>query len=245
MGEHLRMKSWTAISGNAYNRDPFRRCYDQAKHHNAHKRSTRSMIQTVDTSLAQTDSETIVSIWSCPANMGKWLRTNRPSVKIVETLGLTGYNQHLCPNIGAEEATGHWLVFRDADIALRSDFALRLLPHLNDKEFHLGWPRDGGFAGFLVVKRDVFYEIGGYDTKYRANGHADDDILYTLATVALIGRTIDVSDIGTHILHSEESRVRYYGGQPKAHYMSRNAARFKRKLGKTVQETIYERAWQH
>jgi hypothetical protein len=117
--------------------------------------------------------------------------------------GLTGWRKSWAFNLGAREATGEILVFHDGDIVCPADYAATLVqqmegygaasiqrflfnlhPQTTEDIFRNGnWPerwtpervRQNWEGGTIAVRRDAFFEIGGYDEAFVGWGGEDNE----------------------------------------------------------------------
>lgn len=114
------------------------------------------------------------------------------------------FNHTKTKNLGVNLSVGEIIIITDADIMIRR--RLRgLFPALNaeDKLFYRGWI-PGGY-GTLVVRRQMFDAVGGYDERMEGWGGSDDDLYLRLTLHGLQFAHIP-KGLLSHIEHSEEAR---------------------------------------
>lgn len=158
--------------------------------------------------VAQPDLEIIVVDYSCPQQTGNWVRENFPTVKIVEVHGCSSFDLAKARNAGVSVSTSSWLCFIDADVIVSSVFSKVLHELLQPGEF-LRHPRINrpGFNGFVVVSREDFDLVGGYDERCVDYGWEDsefyENLIYRGKKEKFVPR-----DLFEPISHDDESRTK-------------------------------------
>lgn len=138
--------------------------------------------QTLPTIANQPGCEVIVVDYDCPENSGDWAASTFGNVMVIKVAAAPILNVARARNIGAAKARGRWLCFLDVDATMTPDFAGRVLGRLED----------GGFAlfsvdapGLVIVARNDFVSVGGYDEIFEGWGCEDNDLITRLQ---LLGR---------------------------------------------------------
>ena len=137
--------------------------------------------QSLPTWLPQSDSEVVVVDYSCPQRSGDWVEHTHPGVKVVRVPGESYFNHSRARNAGAGVASGRWLCMVDADVLLASDFTATVIPLLDTGRFlraEQGARIDQ--AGTVLISRDAFNAVGGYDNVIEGWGAEDYDIYLRL-----------------------------------------------------------------
>ena len=93
----------------------------------------------------------------------------------------------------------------DADIMIDRQLR-RLASELNDNDklFYRGWT-PGGY-GTMVIRREMFHAVGGYDERMEGWGGSDDDLYLRLTLRGGIQFANIPEGIRTYIDHPEEAR---------------------------------------
>jgi glycosyltransferase involved in cell wall biosynthesis len=126
--------------------------------------------------LAQPDSEVVVVDFSCPDSSGDWVEAHHPGVKVVRLPGRSHFNPSAGRNAGAAAAASPWLGFIDADVLLSPDLGGTIFPQLEEGTY---WRVDGGPAdlmGTVLVPREAFAGVEGYDEALEGWGNEDSDL---------------------------------------------------------------------
>lgn len=116
----------------------------------------------------------------------------------------TYFNHTRTKNLGVNLSDGEIVVVTDADIMIHPRFR-RFFSELcsNDQVFYRGWI-PGGY-GTVVVRRQIFDAVGGYDERMEGWGGSDDD-LYLRLTLDGLKLGYIPEGLLTHIDHPEEAR---------------------------------------
>lgn len=138
--------------------------------------------QTLPTLANQPGCEVIVVDYDCPEDSGDWAASTFDNVMVVKVKGMPILNVSKARNIGATHARSRWLCFLDVDAAMTPDFAVRALGLLADGQFGLF---SAEAPGLVVVARDDFAAVGGYDEIFEGWGCEDNDLITRLQ---LLGR---------------------------------------------------------
>jgi hypothetical protein len=141
--------------------------------------------ETLPTWASQPGAEVVVVDWSCPDGAADWVGRTFPDAKAVRVPGQAVFHLTAARNAGAAAATGDWLAFVDADVALAPDFGSQVFPRLGEPAF---WLAEGGpkeLAGTMLVPRAAFEAAGGYDEAIVGWGSEDVDLYRRLAARGL------------------------------------------------------------
>lgn len=136
--------------------------------------------ETLPTLLAEKPAEVIVVDYGCPQNTANWVRKNYPEVKVVQVSDDPGFCLPRARNRGAQVASSDWLVFIDADIKVSSGWLGWMNAYLTSHNFYrasrVGSQRDPETYGTVIVERESFDTLGGYDEAFRGWGGEDVDL---------------------------------------------------------------------
>jgi GT2 family glycosyltransferase len=108
-------------------------------------------------------------------------------------------------NIAAQLTTGNVLVKLDSDYCLKENFFKTNI--LNTDEFLTGnGCRTQSLWGFLMLYRQHFFEVNGYNERIIGWGHDDIDINNRLQKLGLKKKTIDIKNI-RHLPHQSNKNL--------------------------------------
>lgn len=142
--------------------------------------------QSLPTLVAQGDGlEIVVVDYDCPDRTASWVSETYPDVRVVKVEDRPLFNLSEARNLGAAAATTAWLAFLDADVLAAEGFAATLEPLVAEGFFYMANPRPPPLWGALVVSREDFQWVDGYDEAMEGWGAEDVDILERLI---IIGR---------------------------------------------------------
>jgi len=136
--------------------------------------------QTLPLLMAMPDSEVIVVDYDCPEHSGDWVRAEHPDAIVVEAGDRPAFNNAEARNIGAGAATSPWLLFIDADVIVAPDALARTPIGLTADTFVLFEPRKTSLSGTVIVSREAYDAIGGYDEAFEGWGTEDRDFVERL-----------------------------------------------------------------
>lgn len=113
-------------------------------------------------------------------------------------------------NLAHRLATGEIICNVDADNFTGPGFAEFCSAQLADKHSFLSGPRDGrGLGGRIALRREHFYQTGGYDERIVDWGGCDYELTLRLGRLALKNRPILIERYLEAISHSDELRTHY------------------------------------
>lgn len=150
--------------------------------------------------------EVVLVDFSCPDHAGDWAARRYPEVVIVRCPGERYFRGAEARNAGAKAATGRWLFFLDADVLLHADFAAAVAPLLDPKRYLCAG--NDRAMGQVLVSREAFASVGGYDEVMVGWGAEDLDLQLRLAGTTLERGTIPPRLLSV-IAHGHALRTRH------------------------------------
>lgn len=177
--------------------------------------------------LAQPNSEVIVVDFSCGEGTAEYVRRHHPQVKVIEVTGRDYFSNWEARNAGAVAASGEWFVFVDADIILSAHCMQWLDEHMKPgiyAKFPPGKKLErhrsktsaislNNLQGFLVIRRQAFELVGGYDDLLKGWGAGGDVDIQNALRQARIKKTFLPEDIVDRIIeHGDDLRFAHTGG---------------------------------
>lgn len=119
--------------------------------------------------MSQPNSEVVVIDYSCPDDSGRWVKKNYPACHVTEVEGeeyfsLTKARNASIPAI--KQIDCNWLCFVDADTIIADHFTEKVVPLLEENTFITAYNiynKVSGLGGLLIVSKENFLQIGGYD----------------------------------------------------------------------------------
>jgi glycosyltransferase involved in cell wall biosynthesis len=160
--------------------------------------------QTLASMLSQGFHEVLVVDYDCPHGTAEWIRTNHPSVSLVEIKNEPLFNVAKARNVGASRSSGDVLCFVDADVVLAEGY-LRWFGNnfAQDSFYILG-------VGSPVCTRAQFETIGGYDDVIAGWGGEDLDFCLRLKQAGYDLKLFPKNLVQDRIRHSDLMRTAYY-----------------------------------
>lgn len=131
--------------------------------------------------MAQSSAEVVLVDYDCPDGAGDWAAANFPEARIAHAPAADNFCISHARNIGAQEGSGEWLVFVDADVRVNPGWTDWMQENIQPGYFYwVGRDENGHRAedayGTLICHRDDFSVIGGYDEVFEGWGGEDSDI---------------------------------------------------------------------
>lgn len=157
------------------------------------------------------DCEVIVVDYACPDGTAAWVADHFPEVKIVQVRGETSFHVARARNLGVRAAQAPWLMFVDADVLLPPGFAAYMRPLLAPGCYYRPAPVTTDTWGSLLVSRDDFLAVGGYDEVLRDWGGEDDDLYHRLDAFAKCALATFPGSMVTALTHDDATRTRFLG----------------------------------
>jgi glycosyltransferase involved in cell wall biosynthesis len=164
---------------------------------------------TLPTLMALPDCEVVVVDFDCPEGAGDWVAANHPAARVIRVAERPFFNIAEARNRGASAATGDWLLLTDADVLVAPGLSETIGPLLRDGLFLRPMASVAALIGTLVVARDDFVEIGGYDQVFEGWGSEDIDLMTRLVS---IGRRVESlpDHLVASIPHDDAARGRFH-----------------------------------
>ncbi|MFA5631182.1 MAG: glycosyltransferase family A protein [Porticoccaceae bacterium] len=133
--------------------------------------------QTLPGMAAQSDTELIVVDYGCEQGTAQWLRSAWPKVLSIKVDDDPSFCAARARNLGAQQASGQWLFFVDADILLQRDLGSWASDQLQASHYYRA-PEAAGVNGWgtFLCTREAFFRSGGYDEAFRGWGGEDVDL---------------------------------------------------------------------
>ena len=156
--------------------------------------------------LQQPNAEVIVVDYGCEQGTAAWVKEHHSQVKLVEVNDDPVFCAARARNMGAKNASREVLCFVDADVLVHLELGKWLELNPNPNGFYV-YPelKAPELAGFLIVAREHFFRVEGYDEAIRGWGGEDFDIYERLATTGLLQSLVPRGSISP-IPHSDELR---------------------------------------
>lgn len=153
--------------------------------------------------------EVVVVDYDCPDGAGEWVRQSHPRATVVRIEDRPLFNLARARNLGAAAATAPWLFFVDADVIVSRDFAPVLRSMLRPGGYLAPNPRPDDLWGAILVAREDFQAIGGYDEAFEGWGSEDVDIAARLDFAGRVARTFPGELLST-VAHDDALRGRFH-----------------------------------
>jgi glycosyltransferase involved in cell wall biosynthesis len=162
--------------------------------------------------------EIILVDYACPQKSGAWVSGYMSGVRVISVPDGDPFNLSRARNIGAEAATGDWLMFLDADIAAQPGLPDYLRQRASPG-LYFRTPQDSnGQAtawGSFATSSSSFRRAGGYDEVYRGWGCEDADLYYKLEITGCREAELPARFL-SELSNSDTERVLYNPVQQKA-----------------------------
>lgn len=162
--------------------------------------------QTLPLMLQQPCAEVIVVDYGCEQGTAAWVKENHPAAKLVQVSDDPVFCLARARNIGAKIASHETLCFIDADVLMHLEFGKWLDLNQDPNSFYLYLdPKAIELVGFLIVAREHFFKVGGYDEAITGWGGEDSDLYERLAMTGLSESSVPMESISP-ISHGDELR---------------------------------------
>jgi hypothetical protein len=162
--------------------------------------------QTLPLMLQQPRAEVIVVDYGCEQGTAAWVKEHHPQAKLVQVKDDPVFCLARARNMGAKIASHEMLCFIDADVLMHLELAKWLELNQKPDGFYLYGDRtELELFGFLIVAREHFFKVGGYDEAFTGWGGEDTDLYERLAMVGLSKSSIPKESISS-ISHGDELR---------------------------------------
>lgn len=162
--------------------------------------------QTLPLMLQQPHSEVIVVDYGCEQGTAAWVKEHHPAAKLVQVNDDPVFCAARARNMGARNASHKVFCFVDADVLLHLEFGKWLELNEDPNGFYV-YPGQKApeLAGFLIVAREHFFKVDGYDEAIRGWGGEDKDLCERLARTGLSTSLVPQGSISP-ISHGDELR---------------------------------------
>jgi glycosyltransferase involved in cell wall biosynthesis len=162
--------------------------------------------QTLPLMLQQPRAEVIVVDYGCEQGTETWVKEHHPQAKLVRVNDDPVFCAARARNMGAKTASHETLCFIDADVLMHLEFAKWLEFNQDSNSFYLyPDPKAVELVGFLIVAREHFFKVSGYDEAITGWGGEDSDLYERLAMTGLSVSPVPVESISS-ISHDDELR---------------------------------------
>jgi len=162
--------------------------------------------QTLPLMLKQPRAEVIVVDYGCEQGTAAWVKENHPAAKLVQVSDDPVFCVARARNMGAKIASHETLCFVDADVLMHLEFCKWLEFNQNPNWFYV-YPahKEYELFGFVIVAREHFSKVGGYDEAIEGWGGEDKDLYERLARVGLSKSLVPEGSLSP-ISHGDELR---------------------------------------
>lgn len=162
--------------------------------------------QTLPLMLQQPLAEVIVVDYGCEQGTAAWVKEHHPAAKLVQVNDDPVFCAARARNMGAKNASHELLCFVDADVLVHAELGTWLELNQDPNAFYL-YPvgKERELDGFLIVAREHFFKVDGYDEAIRGWGGEDFDLYERLATIGLSKSSVPRESIAP-IPHGDELR---------------------------------------
>ena len=168
--------------------------------------------QTLPVMLHIPDCQVVVVDYDCPDGTANWVSANHPEVTIARVLDRPVFNISDARNIGAESATGEWLLFIDADVLLTPQILEMSRETIRPGVFFMPYPRPADLGGTVLVSRADFDRIGGYEVVFEGWGAEDVDFCARLEQIGSVMLAFAGPPF-TSLKHDNGLRTQFYTNQ--------------------------------
>jgi len=156
--------------------------------------------------LQQQRAEVIVVDYGCEQGTAAWVKEHHPAAKLVQVNDDPVFCAARARNMGARNASHEMLCFVDADVLLHLDLVNWLESNQEPNRFYLYPDRtEHELFGFLIVAREHFLKVDGYDEGFRGWGGEDRDLYERLARIGLSRSSVPNESMSA-ISHGDELR---------------------------------------
>ncbi|MEN6541113.1 glycosyltransferase family 2 protein [Parvibaculum sp.] len=156
----------------------------------------------------QPDLKVIVVDYDCPDGTGEWVKANFPSVEVVKVANAPFFQLSHARNVGAAAASTPWLAFFDADVVVGDGFFNRISGILKPGIFFLPKSDSPNLWGSVILEREAFIKVGGYDEAIAHWGGEDIALYNDLGFLGYRVVSYDAPDM-RGIEHGDDERVKF------------------------------------
>lgn len=167
------------------------------------------LAETLPALVAQANTETIVVDYDCPDGTADWVEQHFPQARLVRVANAPFFNVACARNRGAEAAVSPWLCFVDADTRVHTEFSQVVQPLLDPRRYFQCVHGRRELMGSIMLSRQAFETIGGYDDVIEGWGGEDRDLSRRLGFAGIQAAELPVHLLET-IPHPAELRTRFH-----------------------------------
>jgi glycosyltransferase involved in cell wall biosynthesis len=158
--------------------------------------------------LALPDCEVIVVDYDCPEHAGDWVRATHPQARVVQVADRPIFNAAQARNLGVAAANAPWLLMVDADVIVAPELIDVLRGRLRPGVYLLPELRPYPLMGTVVLAREDYDAIGGYDEAFQGYGSEDLDLTSRLEMSGREAATFP--GCLRSIIHDDGLRAQFY-----------------------------------
>jgi hypothetical protein len=155
--------------------------------------------------------------YSCPDHCGDWAMQDFNTelqdhiLQIVRVQGEVKFNVSRARNAGAAVVTTPYVGFIDADMLVNPQFGVDLIKKIRAGAYAIRFNTvyKAGHDGFIVVKKSLFDDCGGYWEGLENWGGDDILLKRKIQAIGVIPQCIQPHS-AVHLKHDDDDRVKYY-----------------------------------
>lgn len=178
--------------------------------------------QTLPQWVAEAPDEIVVVDYGCPQGTGDWVEANWPQVKVVRVTDDPGFCLSRARNLGAAATDADWICFIDADIRVQRGWTEWMRTNLQQGHFYRPERLPGRASGTVIVQKQAFDAVFGYDICFRGWGGEDTDFYHRLKCSGWRQARYPVR-FAVPIPHDDEERFTYAAAVDRLAQLSTNA----------------------
>jgi len=162
--------------------------------------------QTLPLMFQQPRAEVVVVDYGCEQGTAAWVKEHYPAAKLVQVNDDPVFSIARARNIGEKNASHEFLCFVDADVKIHLELSRWLESNWNPGSYYV-YPSQNAveLAGFIIIPREQFQKVSGYDEAFRGWGGEDIDLDERLARAGF-SKSLMPADSLTSIPHGDELR---------------------------------------
>lgn len=165
--------------------------------------------RTLPALVAQAGTETVLVDFDCPEDAAGWARRHFPEVRVVDVEAQPVFHLSRARNLGAAVATADLLAFVDADTLVGPGFLDAVRTHASPDAYLQCIHGQTELSGSVVVPRQAFAAVGGYDEAFEGWGAEDQDLYLRLERRGLRRVELPAGALAT-IGHERALRTSHY-----------------------------------
>jgi hypothetical protein len=164
--------------------------------------------------------EHLVVDWSSRHPIDRADLPNDPRVKLLRVEGELSWNPSQAYNFAAAQASGDWLFRLDADCWVQDLDPLHLL-HADPADGWVARRSQAGSLGEVLLRKDLFFAVGGFNELMRGYGFEDKDLIHRLQAMP----DVRIGDLAPeHVIfipHTAQVRANLPGSEAMARALKR------------------------